>query len=54
MAKKGNRTWIKVVNKATGSTYLTARNKVNEAGKKVVVKKYDSKLRKHVEHTEVK
>ncbi len=61
MAKKGNRSWVKVVNKETGSTYMTERNKVNQsvkagAGKnaKITIKKYDPRLRKHVEHVEAK
>jgi len=60
MAKKGNRTWVEVVNKETGVAYLTTRNKVNQTTKKgadkakVVLSKYDPKLRKHVKFTETK
>ncbi len=60
MAKKGNRTWVEVLNKESGLAYVTTRNKVNQAVKKgadkakLVLSKYDPKLRKHVKFTETK
>lgn len=38
---------IKLVNKATGTTYMTRKNK-KLVTRKIELKKFDKKLRKHV------
>lgn len=54
MAKKGNRELIKLESTAkTGFFYVTQKNK-NNTKEKLVLKKYDPKVRKHVEFKEVK
>ncbi|MBP6005878.1 50S ribosomal protein L33 [Candidatus Saccharibacteria bacterium] len=53
MAKKGARQLIVLVNKATGTRYLTKKNKTNTTDK-LVLKKYDRKTRKVEEFTETK
>lgn len=47
MAKKGNRILIRLVNPKTGTFYITSKNKVNTKEKKLKLKKYDPKTRKH-------
>jgi len=49
MARKGNRQLYKVVNKKTGSFYITEGNKINEVPK--TKKKFDKKTGKHEEFT---
>ena len=44
---------IKITNKSTGSIYLTRKNK-KKVERKIKLKKYDPKLRKHVDFNEVK
>jgi large subunit ribosomal protein L33 len=46
MAKKGNRQLVKVVNKTTGSFYVTSKNRVNTTDK-LKIKKFDPKTKKH-------
>lgn len=54
MAKKGSRELIKLESTAkTGVFYVTQKNK-KLTKDKVVLKKYDPKVRKHVEFKEVK
>lgn len=52
MAKKGNRIYIKFKSKS-GFCYYTTKNRVNTK-EKMTVKKYDPKLKKHVEFVETK
>ena len=47
------KTLIKLVNKSTGETYFTTKNK-KTVTKKLSFKKYDKKLRKHVDFKEGK
>ena len=52
MAKKGSRELIRLVSTAkTGYFYTTTKKKGQE---KLVIKKYDPKIRKHVEFKESK
>lgn len=44
---------IKITNKATGHTYYTSKNK-KKVTRKIELKKYDPKLRKHVTFKESK
>lgn len=44
---------IKLVNKATGTTYYTRKNK-KQVTRKIELKKYDKKLRKRVLFKEAK
>ena len=44
---------IKIVNKTTGHTYYTSKNK-KKVTRKIELKKYDPKLRKHVAFKEAK
>ncbi len=44
---------IKITNKATGHTYYTNKNK-KQVTRKIELKKYDPKLRKHVTFKESK
>ncbi len=54
MAKKGPRQTIKLVSSAgTGHNYYTEKN-VRETPDKLVLKKYDPVVRKHVEYKEGK
>ncbi|MEM7403183.1 MAG: 50S ribosomal protein L33 [Myxococcota bacterium] len=54
MAKKGNRELIKIVSTAgTGFFYVTQKNR-NNTPDKLVIKKYDPKVRKHVDFKETK
>jgi len=53
MARKGNRILIKLVNKKTGTFYVTEKNRVNTTDK-LKVKKFDKKTRKHEEFEEQK
>ena len=54
MAKKGTRESIRLVSSAkTGFFYVTEKNK-NNTKDKLVLKKYDPKIRKHVEFKEAK
>ena len=47
MAKKGNRILIRLRNKETGSFYTTSKNRINSKDK-LKMKKFDSKLKKHL------
>ncbi|MEI7579163.1 MAG: 50S ribosomal protein L33 [bacterium] len=47
MGKKGNRTLYKLVNKKTGTFYMSSANRINNVPKKI--KKFDAKTKKHVE-----
>lgn len=54
MAKRGNREWVKLESTAnTGFFYITEKNK-KITKDKIVLKKYDPKVRKHVEFKETK
>ena len=54
MAKKGARELIRLVSSAgTGHFYTTDKNKRNTPDK-MVIKKYDPVVRKHVEYKEAK
>lgn len=54
MAKKGSRELIRLVSSAkTGFFYVTNKNKKTMKDK-LVLKKYDPKIRKHVEFKEAK
>ena len=54
MAKKSNRELVKLESTAgTGVFYVTQKNK-NNTKEKLLLKKYDPKVRKHVEFKEVK
>jgi ribosomal protein L33 len=53
MAMHGKRIFIKMVNKATGTFYLTVKNPKNTEGK-LKLKKYDKKTRRVEEFTEEK
>ncbi|MFO0743812.1 MAG: 50S ribosomal protein L33 [Candidatus Paceibacterota bacterium] len=44
---------IKITNKATGTTYFTKKNK-KQVTRKIELKKFDKKLRKHVVFKEAK
>ncbi|HLD03912.1 MAG TPA: 50S ribosomal protein L33 [Candidatus Dojkabacteria bacterium] len=46
MARKGNRIIIKLVNKKTGSFYVTTKNRINTTDK-LKIKKFDRKTKKH-------
>ncbi|MDR0726508.1 MAG: 50S ribosomal protein L33 [Rickettsiales bacterium] len=53
--KKGDKVVIKLENKETGYFYTTTKNNKSENTKgKMKFRKYDPKLRKHVEFTENK
>ncbi len=45
---------VKMVNKATGYTYMTRKNRKKLAGVKLKLRKYDPVVRKVVEFTEAK
>lgn len=53
MAKKGNRQLIRLMNKKTGSFYVTEKNRVN-TNDKMKVKKFDKKSGQHETFEEVK
>jgi large subunit ribosomal protein L33 len=54
-SKKGDKVVIKLENKETGYFYTTTKNNKSERTKgKMKMRKYDPKLRKHVEMTEAK
>jgi len=54
VAKKGTRETIKMISTAkTGFFYVTEKNK-NNTKKKIVLKKYDPKIKKHVTFKECK
>lgn len=53
MAKKGHRQHIILENSESGLQYHTTKNK-NNTSERLRVKKYDKKLRKHVEYVEKK
>lgn len=53
MAKRGNRQLIRLINKVTGTFYVTQKNRVNTTDK-LKVKKYDKKTGKHETFEEVK
>ncbi|MBO7508734.1 MAG: 50S ribosomal protein L33 [Alphaproteobacteria bacterium] len=52
-SKKGSKEIIRLMNKETG-TYYTVKKNTKTATGKVKRRKYDPKLRKHVEMTETK
>lgn len=55
MAKKNNKLVIELVNKETGTRYVTTKNPKSENTQgKLSFRKYDKKLRKHVTFTETK
>jgi large subunit ribosomal protein L33 len=53
MAKKGNRTWIKIRSSESGHMYLTFKNKRNDPNR-IELMKYDPIVRKHVLYKETK
>ncbi|MFQ5492544.1 MAG: 50S ribosomal protein L33 [Candidatus Dojkabacteria bacterium] len=53
MAKRGNRILIKLVNKQTGTFYVTSKNRINTTDK-LKVKKFDKKTGKHETFEEAK
>jgi large subunit ribosomal protein L33 len=53
MAKKGNRTLIKLRSTESGHMYITFKNKRNDT-QRLELKKYDPLLRKHVLYRETK
>jgi large subunit ribosomal protein L33 len=53
MARKGNRILIKLVNKKTGTFYVSEKNRINTTDK-LKVKKFDPKTKKHEEFEEQK
>jgi large subunit ribosomal protein L33 len=53
MAKKGNRTLIKLRSTESGHMYITFKNKRNDT-QRLELKKYDPILRKHVVYRETK
>ncbi|HRL10702.1 MAG TPA: 50S ribosomal protein L33 [Aggregatilineales bacterium] len=53
MAKKGNRTLIKLRSTESGHMYITFKNKRNDT-QRLELKKYDPLLRKHVVYRETK
>ena len=54
MAKKGNRTWVWMTSKETTYRFQSERNKVNEAGQKLEVTRFDPVSRKHLTFKETK
>lgn len=46
MAKKGNRILVKMVNKKSGTFYVTSKNRINTQ-EKMKAKKFDKKTGKH-------
>jgi large subunit ribosomal protein L33 len=53
MAKKGQRTWIKLRSTESGHMYITYKNKNNDK-QRLELRKYDPILRKHVVYRETK
>jgi large subunit ribosomal protein L33 len=53
MAKKGNRTLIKLRSTESGHMYITFKNKRNDT-QRLELKKYDPIVRKHVVYRETK
>ncbi|MBW7953268.1 MAG: 50S ribosomal protein L33 [Candidatus Dojkabacteria bacterium] len=55
MAKKGNRILIRLMNKATGTFYVSSKNRINTTDK-LKVQKFDKKTGKHeiFEETKIK
>lgn len=53
MAKKGNRILVKLVNKKTGTFYVTQKNRIN-TNDKLKMKKFDKKTGKHEQFEEGK
>jgi large subunit ribosomal protein L33 len=53
MAKKGQRTWIKLRSTESGHMYITYKSKRNDPGR-LELKKYDPIVRKHVVYRETK
>ncbi|GAB4516419.1 MAG: 50S ribosomal protein L33 [Anaerolineae bacterium] len=53
MAKKGNRTLIKLRSTESGHMYITYKNRRNNT-QRLELKKYDPLLRKHVLYRETK
>jgi large subunit ribosomal protein L33 len=53
MAKKGNRIIVKMVNKATGTFYVSTKNRINTT-EKMKTKKFDKKTKKHEVFEEAK
>lgn len=53
MAKKGNRTWIKLKSTESGHMYYTEKNRRNDQGR-IELKKYDPLVRRHVIYREAK
>ncbi|KXK26670.1 MAG: 50S ribosomal protein L33 [candidate division WS6 bacterium OLB20] len=53
MAKKGNRILIKLVNKKTGTFYVTSKNRIN-TNDKIAMTKFDPKTGKHEKFEETK
>ncbi len=53
MAKKGNRQLVRLINKITGTFYVSEKNRVNTTDK-MKVKKFDKKTGKHEMFEEIK
>ena len=53
MAKRGNRIIVKMENKASGTFYVTTKNRINTT-EKMKIKKFDKKTKKHEIFTEGK
>jgi large subunit ribosomal protein L33 len=53
MAKKGNRTWIKLKSTESGHMYYSSKNRRNDTGR-LELKKYDPLVRRHVIYREAK
>jgi large subunit ribosomal protein L33 len=53
MAKKGNRIIVKMVNKESGTFYVTTKNRINTT-EKMKAKKFDRKTKKHAIFEEAK
>ncbi len=53
MAKKGNRIVVKMRSTESGHTYMTSKNRRNDAGR-LELRKYDPIVRKHVVYREAK
>jgi large subunit ribosomal protein L33 len=53
MAKKGNRTLVKMRSTESGHMYYTEKNRRNDTGR-LELKKYDPLVRRHVVYREAK
>jgi large subunit ribosomal protein L33 len=53
MAKKGNRTLVKMRSTESGHMYYTEKNRRNDTGR-LELKKYDPLVRRHVMYREAK